>query len=157
MQKDLFTAASVFIGPAMVCAVLSVAWNFRLLTNRITQRKAVTAASSVAREAKQKRLLQKHLLRVLAARFVLQHDVLEYADAKRANDRDRYEGYGNMLRVLTEADPPHRLTDIPSAGIVESDRGVRAFIAVCTAALPHASPVRPPCCHFLALNHFRAL
>ena len=101
--------------------------------------------------------LQKHLLHVLAARFVLQHDVLEYADAKRANDRDRYEGYGNMLRVLTEADPPHRLTDIPSAGIVESDRGVRAFIAVCTAALPHASPVRPPCCHFLALNHFRAL
>jgi hypothetical protein len=115
----LFTVASVFIGPAMVCSVLSVAWNFRLLTTRLTQRKALTVASSVAQEAKQKRLLQKHLLHVLAARFVLQHDVLEYEDAKRANDRDRYEGYGYMLRVFTEADPPHRLTDIPSAGMVK--------------------------------------
>jgi hypothetical protein len=71
------------------------------LTRRVSQKNAL--ASQRSKQMASKRQLRKCLLHVLAARFVLQSDTNEYEEAKLANDRDRYEAYGYMLGVITEA------------------------------------------------------
>ncbi len=104
----------MFVGPALLSSLLAIALKVRLLTQRVTQKRAFAAKS--AREAST-RCVRQRLLHVLAACFVLQHDKFEYEDAKRANDRERYDGYGYMLGVLTEARAPSQapLLQNPSA------------------------------------------
>jgi hypothetical protein len=97
----LFTIASVFVGPALLSSLLAVGFKVWLLTRRVSQKKALAAQRS--NQMASKRQLRKCLLHMLAARFVLQRDTNEYEEAKLANDRDRYEGYGYMLGIFTEA------------------------------------------------------
>jgi hypothetical protein len=97
----------VFVGPALLSSLLAIAFKVRLLTQRVTQKRALAAKS--AKKAST-RCARKRLLHALAARFMLQHDKFEYEDAKRANDRERYTAYGYMLGVLTEAIAPSHST-----------------------------------------------
>ncbi len=53
--------------------------------------------------------MMRPALRMLAQRFVFQHDVYTHEELKRINDRHRYDGYGYMLGIATEAWPPNTL------------------------------------------------
>ena len=96
-EVDLFIAQSVFIVPAVLVSLLSIILKGWLLVRRVKHRRAaLTAASS-------RRSMMRPALRMLAQRFVLQHDVHAHEELKSANDRHRYDGYCHMLGIATEA------------------------------------------------------
>jgi hypothetical protein len=95
----LFVAASVFVGPAFLCSVLSIASKVRLMTERITQNRQETKSQPSKPSPRQ---LKSVTFLMLAQRFVLRHDRRTYDERKRANARSRYEAYGHMLGVVSE-------------------------------------------------------
>jgi hypothetical protein len=100
---------SVFIVPAFLASVLSVAAKWRLVVRRVKDRRAA-AQGAVARAAaatsRSRSIQMRAALPMLAQRFVLLHDELAYEERKSANDRDRYEGYNYMLGIAVEACSP---------------------------------------------------
>jgi hypothetical protein len=96
----LFVASSVFIGPAFLCSVLSIASKVWLITERIAQNRQGTKSQPSKQSPRQWKSVT---FLILAQRFVLRHDRRMYDERKRANDRSRYEAYGHMLGVVFEA------------------------------------------------------
>jgi hypothetical protein len=95
---------SVFIVPALLASVLSVAVKGRLVVRRFKDRRAATHGAAAAAATSRSRSIQmRAALPMLAKRFVLKHDELVYKERKSANDRDRYEGYNYMLGIAVEA------------------------------------------------------
>jgi hypothetical protein len=103
--SDLFIAASVFIAPALLASVLSVAVKGRLMIRRLRHRQAVAngADAAIVARARSRSTQMRIALRMLAQRFVLAHDERAYEERKSANDLERYEGYTYMLGIATEA------------------------------------------------------
>ncbi len=107
-HADLFIASSVFIGPAVVSAVLSLVSKSGLMARRVAQRRQ--AVSQRFRDAEARRTRSSGhgpmRLEMLVQHYVLRHDKQAYEELKGANDRRRYEGYCTMLTVATEACSP---------------------------------------------------
>jgi hypothetical protein len=99
--SSLFTAASVFIGPAVLTSLLSMLWKIRLIV-RATKHRQATAEQRKT-HSKSRRNLTHMSLRNLAELFVLRRDQHAHNDSKRANDLSRYEGFGYMLGLISEA------------------------------------------------------
>ena len=100
---------SVFIVPALLASVSSVAVKGRLVVRRVKDRRAAAqgaAARAAAATSRSRSIQMRAALPMLAQRFVLKHDELAYEERKSANDRDRYEGYNYMLGIATEARSP---------------------------------------------------
>jgi hypothetical protein len=103
---NLFIAASVFIGPAVMASVLTISSKIRLMARATKHRQA-------AAEQRSKRLMSHRSLRKstrmslhnLAQLLVLRHDQHVHDESKRANDRSRFEGYGYMLGLVVEDVP----------------------------------------------------
>jgi hypothetical protein len=98
---------SVFIVPALLASVCSVAVKGRLVVRRVKDRRAAAQGLGAAAATSRSRSIQmRAALPMLAQRFVLLHDELAYEERKSANDRDRYEGYNYMLGIAVEACSP---------------------------------------------------
>ena len=101
---------SVFIVPALLASVISVAAKGRLVVRRVKDRRAAAqgavARAAAATTSRSRRIQMRPALQMLAQRFVLKHDELAYEERKSANDRDRYEGYNYMLGIAVEACSP---------------------------------------------------
>ncbi len=97
---DLFVAQSVFIGPALLTSVLAIAVKARLMLRRVEHKRAAVERAAGASGT---RRMMPAALRMLARRFVLQHDEQAHKELKNANDRLRYEGYAYMLGIGSEA------------------------------------------------------
>ena len=104
-HADLFIASSVFIGPAVVSAVLSLALKSGLMARRVAQRRQARFRDAEARRTRSSGHGPMRL-EMLVQHYVLRHDKQAYEELKGANDRRRYEGYSTMLTVATEACSP---------------------------------------------------
>ena len=91
----------MFIGPAVLSSLLIIVLKGRLVVRRVAERKQM-AVQRLKEDVRGNRMLMRASLGMLAARFVLQHDARAYEELKSANDRHRYEGYGNILGIITE-------------------------------------------------------
>jgi hypothetical protein len=101
---------SVFIVPALLASVISVAAKGRLIVRRVNDRRAAaqgaTARAAAAATSRSRSIQMRAALQMLAQRFVLKHDELAYEERKSTNDRDRYEGYNYILGIAVEACSP---------------------------------------------------
>ncbi len=103
---DLFIASSVFVGPAVVTSVLSILTKSGLMARRVAQRRQAASQrvpdgrASLSRPSGPGQSSMR--LEMLVQHYMLRHDKHAYDELKAANDRRRYEGYGNMLAIVTE-------------------------------------------------------
>ncbi len=101
-MSDLFIAFSVFIGPATLFSVISMAIKIKLLLRRVAERRN---AGKLRRSASQRNFLQlgmKVALRMLAEEYVLRHDQLEHEELKSSNDMLVHQGYSCAIGVVCE-------------------------------------------------------
>ena len=102
-----FLVCAVFIVPACVCSLFTLSMKVKLIRRRIAERRA--AIGTVQEKLKRKSEITEQgamvRLKMLAGRFVLQHCKEQYAEAKSANDRWRYDAYGLIMIAFVEDIP----------------------------------------------------